>query len=145
VIGAGNDNLFQRVCGLLDHPEWATDERFVTNPLRVQHRAEIESLITDATSRWTTVDLEAKLLAHGVPCSAIRTLDKVAADEQTAALGMLHEVTEGSFAGSPVVGLPMTFGGKRPLPVRSASKLGEETAAILESLGLTHENMETDE
>lgn len=145
VIAAGNDNLFRRVCGVLGHPEWADDERFVTNPLRVQHRAEIESLVTRATETWSTADLEAKLLAQGVPCAAIRTLDQVAADEQTAALGLLHETTEGSFAGSQVVGLPMTFGGQRPLPVRSASKLGEETAAILESLGLIQENAGTEE
>lgn len=138
VIAAGNDNLFRKVCGVLGHPEWADDERFVTNPVRVQNREVIDGLITGATQEWKTADLEEKLLAHGVPCSAIRSLDMVAADEQTAALGMLHQTTEGSFAGSSVVGLPMTFGGKRPVPARSASRLGEQTADILASLGLTH-------
>ena len=137
VIAAGNDNLFQRLCAVLGHAEWADDERFLTNPARVQNRAAIDALITESAQGWTTADLEKELLDHGVPCSPIRTLDVVAEDEQAAALGIFHTTTEGSFAGSSVVGLPMTFGGKRPLPARSASKLGEQTSDILAGLGLT--------
>ena len=32
IIGAGNDNLYQRLCKAIDHPEWAEDIRFLTNP-----------------------------------------------------------------------------------------------------------------
>lgn len=145
VIAAGNDNLFRKLCGVLGHPEWGDDERFVTNPARVQNRDAIDGLITGATEKWTSTDLEQKLLANGVPCSPIRTIDMVEADEQTAALGILHETTEGAFAGSRVVGLPLTLGGQRPLPSRSGAKLGEHTAEILASLGLGRESAGDDE
>lgn len=136
VIAAGNDNLFRRLCAVLGHPEWAEDERFATNPARVQNRLAIDALITDSAQSWTTTELEKALLEHGVPCSAIRSLDMVVADEQAAALGMFHTTTEGPFAGSSVTGLPMTFGGERPLPDRSAPRLGGQTSDILASLGL---------
>lgn len=144
VIGAGNDNLFRRLCVVLGHEEWADDERFCTNPARVQNRIAIDRLITAFTQDWSSEALEGELLQHGVPCAPIRTLDMVADDEQAAALGMFHTTTEGPFAGSSIVGLPMTFGGKRPLPVRSASRLGEQTPDILASLGLTPDDVESD-
>lgn len=145
VIAAGNDNLFRRLCAVLGHTEWADDERFSTNPTRVQNRVAIDALITESARCWTTAELESVLRERGVPCSPIRTLDVVADDEQADALGIFHATTEGPFAGSLVVGLPMTLGGKRPLPVRSAPKLGEQTADILASLDLPYDDVGSEE
>ena len=35
----GDDGQFARFCAAVGRPEWATDARFATNTLRVQHRA----------------------------------------------------------------------------------------------------------
>ncbi|HVM68374.1 MAG TPA: CoA transferase, partial [Gaiellaceae bacterium] len=41
MVVAGNDRLFARLCDALDLPDLARDERFATNPLRVQNRDDL--------------------------------------------------------------------------------------------------------
>src|SRR5690606_22245534 len=38
MVAVGNDTQFAAFCKVLGVPEFATDERFKTNPLRVQHQ-----------------------------------------------------------------------------------------------------------
>ena len=38
-LGAANDRLFQRLCELLGHPEWAADPDYANDTLRVRNRA----------------------------------------------------------------------------------------------------------
>ena len=47
IVAGGNDRLFRRICEVLDHPEWAEDERFVTNEARVSHRDALISMMVD--------------------------------------------------------------------------------------------------
>ena len=48
-IGAANDRNFVKVTTTLGHPEWASDPRFMTNHLRVQHRIELAAAIEEVT------------------------------------------------------------------------------------------------
>ena len=38
-LAAANDRLFERLCELLGHPEWAADPRFANDTVRVRNRA----------------------------------------------------------------------------------------------------------
>ena len=55
-LGAANDRLFQRLCELLGHPEWAADPDYANDTLRVRNRAgliERIEAITAARPRQT--------------------------------------------------------------------------------------------
>jgi hypothetical protein len=39
LLAIGNDGQFQRFCAAAGQPQWASDPRFATNTLRVQHRS----------------------------------------------------------------------------------------------------------
>ena len=57
VIAVGNDNQYEALCHVLGKPEYATDERFQTNPNRVEHRDILvpllqEIFITQETKYW---------------------------------------------------------------------------------------------
>lgn len=54
LLGGGNDRLYGVLCNRLGKPEWITDERFITNALRVQHRDTLEDLIEKITKQKTT-------------------------------------------------------------------------------------------
>src|SRR5207247_8603194 len=71
VIAAGNDELFARLCGVLDHPGWAEDERFRRNRDRVTNRDRLCRAIEKATAGRATEELAESLLAAGVPCSPV--------------------------------------------------------------------------
>lgn len=87
ILAVGNDAQFQRFCSIADIPGLATDERYSTNPKRVENRdalcAEIEArLKTRPRSYW----LDA-LEQSNVPCGPVNDLDDVFNDPHVQARG----------------------------------------------------------
>ena len=56
LLAIGNDGQFQRFCAAAGQPQWASDERFATNTLRVKHRAELIPAMEAVTRTRTTAD-----------------------------------------------------------------------------------------
>ena len=73
-FGGGNDRLFGLLCNKLDHPEWATDPRFVTNKKRVENRILIEGLIESATRTKPTKEWLQIFEGSGMPYAAINDI-----------------------------------------------------------------------
>src|SRR5439155_9171744 len=48
-IGAANEPLFRRLCGVLGHPEWAHAPEFADNAGRVRNRADLAQRIESIT------------------------------------------------------------------------------------------------
>ncbi|MBA3244725.1 MAG: CoA transferase [Actinobacteria bacterium] len=126
MIVAGNDRLFASLCEVLGLPELAGDPRFGSNPLRVEHRAELVSLLRPRLAERATEELLEHLRAAGVPASPVLDLDEVARHEQTLATGMLQEL-----AGRTIVAPPLSADGERVLHRSAPPLLGEHTAEIL--------------
>ncbi len=128
VIAAGNDNLFTRLCGALALEHCLADDRFLSNRLRVEHQDALNALIGAAVANRATPDLIAALTTAGVPCAPLQTVDRVATDPQTDALGIIQPTPDGAMR---LVGLPLSFNGERP-PLRQAPPaLGAHTHEIL--------------
>jgi crotonobetainyl-CoA:carnitine CoA-transferase CaiB-like acyl-CoA transferase len=128
MIAAGNDGLFQRLCGAMGHPELAEDARFRTNADRVMNVHELIPLMGEIFATDTMANWAAKLEAVGVPNGPIQTVDQVAAHPQTEALGQIQSSPDGILR---LVGLPLSFDGVRPAFVQRAPGLGEHNAEIL--------------
>lgn len=130
VVAAGNDKLFAALCRVLGHPEWAVDERFATNPARVQHADELyayieERMLTESNAHWMAL-----LDEHGVPNAPVQNVCEMLEHEQTRALGILQQVPGASI---PLIGLPISFDGERPQPQGASPALGVDTDRILGS------------
>ncbi len=125
VMAAGNDNLFAKLCTVLGHPEWITDERFLTNGDRVVNKPAIIELIESVTSQHTTAHWIEVLDAAGIPNAPVQTLDQVQVHPQTEALDILREDSVGQLS---FFGLPISFDGKRPDRNEQAPALGEHDA-----------------
>lgn len=54
LLGGGNDRLYGILCEKIGEPEWATDERFKNNALRVQNRDVLVPMIAHKTKQKTT-------------------------------------------------------------------------------------------
>jgi crotonobetainyl-CoA:carnitine CoA-transferase CaiB-like acyl-CoA transferase len=138
MIGAPTDAFFARLCQVLDHPEWATDARFLHNPERVARRLELAALIEPVTADRATGELAAALRAAGVPCSPIRDIAEVDADPDTRALGIVQELDHPSIGGFRSLGLPLLMDGERPPLRRPPPELGQHQAEVLDELGMTN-------
>jgi crotonobetainyl-CoA:carnitine CoA-transferase CaiB-like acyl-CoA transferase len=128
VIGAGNDRLFAKLAVVLGRPEWNEDPRFKTNPSRVRHRdvllPEIEAIIrTRPRAAWQSL-----LEAAGVPCAPVNSFAELTRDPQLAAIEIMEKVPGVDLE---VVGLPLSFDGRRPKIRRRAPSIGEHNAEIV--------------
>jgi len=108
IIAAANDRLFRKLCEVLDVPEVADDARFARNRDRTVNRAElkpilVERLATRGADEW--FDL---LVAAGVPCGPINTIDGGFAMAEQFALDPVVTVGEGERA-VPMARHPITF------------------------------------
>ncbi len=135
MIAAGSDALFVKVCAALGVPDMPRDARFVDNPRRVAHRAELFETLGAVTRRLASADVLERLQQAGVPSAPILTLDKVAAEPQTEASGMLLPAKHPRLPDYRAVGLPVRWDGERPGVSRVPPLLGEHTAEVLAELG----------
>ncbi len=131
IVAVGNDSQFANLCKTLGKPEWANDERFVTNPQRVKHRSELIALIHGMTVGRTTDEWVAAMEAAGVPCGPINTLDRVFADPHVQARGTRIEMPHPLAKDVALVANPIHLS-ESPVQYRRAPPtLGQHTEEVL--------------
>jgi crotonobetainyl-CoA:carnitine CoA-transferase CaiB-like acyl-CoA transferase len=128
MVAAGNDNLFRRLCTVLDRPGFAEDPRFHSNKDRVTHRKELVPILGEIFASKKRGEWAEMLEAAGIPNGPINTLDQVVTDAQTQALGIIQKRAGSELA---LVGLPLSFDGERPSFTKPAPALGEDNGSVL--------------
>jgi CoA:oxalate CoA-transferase len=106
VIAAGNDGLFRKLCTALGKPEWAADQRFLSNDTRRGLAEELGSMIeavlaSHPASHWLAVMEEA-----GIPAGPINTIAEALEHPQVAARQMVVEAGGMRMVGNPVKIMP---------------------------------------
>jgi formyl-CoA transferase/CoA:oxalate CoA-transferase len=142
MIAAGNDAIFGRLCEALGVPELARDSRFLTNPLRSANQAALIPLVETATRRRTTAELLDLARRYAVPCSSIRDIAEVVADEQVAAAELIQDAADAEVDGYRDVAIPLCLDGERPRAGSTPPRTGEHTREILAELGYTELEIE---
>lgn len=74
VLAVGNDRQFAALAAVLGAPELATDERYATNTMRVQHRVALSEELTRLLQRSGADDWFDRLTTAGVPAGPINDL-----------------------------------------------------------------------
>ncbi len=128
LIAAGNDNLFKRLAGAIGHNEWLADERFATNPHRVDNRQLINGMLQHVIAKRKVSEWVDLFESAGVPAAPLQSIDQVVAHPQTQALGMIQSAPDN---GMKLMGLPLSFNGERPPLRNSPPALGVNTPVIL--------------
>ncbi len=76
VVAVGNDSQFKRFCEIIGAPELADDPRFARNQDRTRHREVLGPLLVERLRLRTKAEWFTELLAAGVPCGPINTIDQ---------------------------------------------------------------------
>jgi crotonobetainyl-CoA:carnitine CoA-transferase CaiB-like acyl-CoA transferase len=96
--------------------------------VRVKNRKTLNRDIQDLIGCDTRDSWIKKLDDGGVPNTPLQTVDQVVRHPQTVALGMLQSSPDGKMN---LMGVPLSFDGKRPEFLRSPPELGQHTQTIL--------------
>ncbi|KAI9704257.1 MAG: hypothetical protein M1836_007118 [Candelina mexicana] len=134
LIGGGNDKLYGILCDKLGKPEWKADRRFSTNPVRVEHRNILESLIEEETKKRTTGQWLALFEGSGMPYAAINDIQGTLSHEQVLAREMIIEVEHPKCGSIRLVNTPVKYSYSRPSIRTPPPTLGQHTNEILQEL-----------
>jgi crotonobetainyl-CoA:carnitine CoA-transferase CaiB-like acyl-CoA transferase len=140
-VAAANDGLFRRLCDVLGRGDLAADERYATNPGRVEHR---ETLIPELQLSFAERPAEhwvEALGGAGVPVGKVRSipdaLDTAAGAGRAATVSLPHPTAgEVTLVGSPIWGQWQSDEPSAP-PL-----LGQHTAEVLRELGCSQERVD---
>jgi crotonobetainyl-CoA:carnitine CoA-transferase CaiB-like acyl-CoA transferase len=133
----GNDPQFRRFAEVVGHPEWASDERFVTNGARVRNRAILVPLLEEIFRRSSKATWLEKLETAGIVCGPINEISDVFADPQVQARNMVVEVEHSLGRPLKLVANPLRMS-ETPLDrYEPPPRLGQHTDELLSGvLGL---------
>jgi crotonobetainyl-CoA:carnitine CoA-transferase CaiB-like acyl-CoA transferase len=127
MVAAGNDSLFRKLSAAIDRAAWADDLRFASNDGRVRHRVELIGAMEQIFAKQPSAEWARRLDSAGVPNAPIQSVDEVVAHPQTKALGIVQEAPD---VDMQLVGLPLSFDGKRPAFRRVAPDLGQHNREL---------------
>jgi len=133
-IAVGNDGQFRTFVEQLGRLELAADPRFATNPLRVQHRAELKELLELAMAARGAAEWFDLFSAVGVPCGPINDLAGAFELAQRLGLDAIVEIEQPGSAASRQVANPIKLSAS-PATYRTAPPaLGADQQEFLDWL-----------
>jgi crotonobetainyl-CoA:carnitine CoA-transferase CaiB-like acyl-CoA transferase len=128
IVIAGNDGQFAKLCQVLDLPELVADPRFARNQDRTANREALRPLLVQRLSTRSKDEWFRALIAAGVPCAPINTVDGGFALAAELGLQPIVDVGAGDRM-APTVRNPITFSAtpaRYQLPPPGLDEHGEE-------------------
>jgi len=134
MLAIGNDSQFTALCRAAGQSAIASDVRFATNAMRVQHRAELLGVLTPlmqqhGVERWCELAQQ-----EGFPCGPINTIDRVFHDPQVRAREMQIQMNSPSYGALDLVASPMRLSASPVTYRRAPPSLGQDTQDVLREL-----------
>lgn len=136
VIAVGSDNQYKALCHVLGKPEYAADERFLTNPNRVEHRDILvpllqEIFITQETKYW-----QEQCRNNNIPSGPIQSLEEVVNDKQLQSRDMFITQNHPTAGKIKLIGSPLKLS-RTPVQMKyHPPNPGEHNEEIMSRLGI---------
>ncbi|PJF33967.1 MAG: CoA transferase, partial [Phototrophicales bacterium] len=134
VLAVGNDGQFRQLCDLLKRPDLATDDRFATNPARVEHRDILVPILSDLFHQQTVNYWVDHLLQMGIPAGPINTVAQALTDPHVIERGLIQKTQLDNGEILQFVGSPLNLSATPPHVRYPPPALGQHTDEVLHEL-----------
>ena len=115
ILAVGNDEQFKNFNKIFN-VEWYKNNKFKTNPARLENRDELLNLIEGKTIYFSSTTLLTKCENYGVPAGPINTLEDVFNDPQILHRGMKIDLNGVPSVKNPIIFSDMEMSHHRPSP-----------------------------
>ncbi len=142
-IGIGNDRQWELLCKVAGWEDLAENNRFATNPGRVQNRDELIPLLQERFQTRRSQEWLDLIQTAGIPCGSVNNIDEIFRDPQVLARQMLQEIPHPTAGTIKMAGSPLKLS---RTPVRMDAPpplLGQHTEEVLRQyLGVTSQDIQ---
>lgn len=143
VLVADTEQRWQALCGALGLGGLAADARFADNAARIANLDALVEAITAVTKTLRRSEVEEKLLAVGVPASAVLSFIEAYTSDHANQTGLTQLVDQKKIGLMRFYSNPVRFDDELTPIRRGCPLLGEDTREILAQLGYTDAQIET--
>lgn len=113
-IGVGNNNIFGKLCQLINRTDLINDPRFINNIDRVTHVSELKIEIEIGLASNDATYWAGTLGIAGVPADQVMLPEDLLLDPQAEAMNIMLDYPDSDTKVRKIPGLPVRFNGKRP-------------------------------
>jgi len=142
-IGGANQANWERIAGVLGHPEWCADPRFATNSARMENIEVLAALMEIVLVTRSKEEWIATFEAAGVPVGPVNSLGEALNHPQTRARGMVVDLRHPEAGATRALGCPVHFSATPTRVMRPAPLLGEHTREVLQECGYVESEIES--
>jgi formyl-CoA transferase len=136
-ITVGNDSQWQKLCDGIDAEDLARDERFLTNPKRVENRDVLYPLLQEYTRKWKSDALIDALDKAGVPAGPVWNIPQLFESEDVKGRQLRLDAPHMTYGKVSTVGQPWRIDGYAARMRRLPLEHGEHTAEVLTTMRST--------
>lgn len=138
---ASSQGTYVRLCEALERPDWITDPRYATNPLRVQNMVALDAELSAWFLARPYAEVAACLERHELPFSRVNTIEDIKADPHFQARGAIIRLPDADYGSVPAPCIvPRIAGREMPTP-RSGPAVGEHNAEVYAEFGLGEQEL----
>jgi crotonobetainyl-CoA:carnitine CoA-transferase CaiB-like acyl-CoA transferase len=129
VVACPKQKFWEALCGAIERPDLAQDERFADFAARDRNRDELLPLLDAAFAERPAAEWLEILAAAGVPCAPVNDVIAALEDAQVEARDAIAELEHPNLGSVRQVASPLRLGDR--LPFERAPFRGEHTEAVL--------------
>jgi crotonobetainyl-CoA:carnitine CoA-transferase CaiB-like acyl-CoA transferase len=134
-LGASSTGQWQRLCELLEKPDWLANPVWATQRDRARNRTSVHAAIAAELCLQSTAHWVDAFEGAGIPCGPIYTVDQVFADPQVQHLGIAAPLEHPKCGATHLVASPLNIEGVDK-KIRSAAPVrGVHSEEVLADLG----------